>query len=349
MVIYSWTQTHRAATKLYHILTHPSTLLKEIQGQNEQALQQQKKQRKSIQQQTEEQDRMEDDPDMVDSGATEMMPVSMLNTRSIAAMEESLPEGGTQDEMDDSSDDSVAPGKLKRKIDRYPNPFGPNVSDMDEQEDDEGWLGSGAECSEDGKTKSNSVRLTTPKLSQNHNRRIPDFSIPSLGPAMDPGQFENTDPPSHFSTISAASIFNTPRSRATSTYSRTSDVTPAHAPVTEPIATPVLSNVDSEPSRRVSLDKDASRMPAAPNDHSLTCSSDRYAPHSDTMPNSPWAERSHIQEQFLTPLTSNVSSILASSSSSSSFTDASSVAFSISSRDSVSSFVSAPSVNEVVS
>ncbi|KAF9291564.1 hypothetical protein BGZ68_003502 [Mortierella alpina] len=99
---------------------------------------------------------MDDDPDMVNSGATEMVPVSMLNTRSIAAMEESLPEDGTQDEMDDSSDDSIGPGKLKRKIDRYPNPFGPNVSDMDEQEDDEGWLGSGADCSENGETKSNS-------------------------------------------------------------------------------------------------------------------------------------------------------------------------------------------------
>ncbi|KAG9322695.1 hypothetical protein KVV02_008272 [Mortierella alpina] len=349
MVIYSWTQTHRAATKLYHILTHPSTLLKEIQGQNELSLQQQKKQRKSIQQQTEEQDRLDDDPDMVDSGATEMVPVSMLNTRSIAAMEESLPEDGTQDEMDDSSDDSVSPGKLKRKIDRYPNPFGPNVSDMDEQEDDEGWLGSGADCSEYGETKSNSVRLTTPKLSQNHNRRIPDFSIPSLGPAMDPGQFEGVEPHSHLSTLSAASIFNTPRSRATSIYSRTSDTAPGDAPVTEPIATQASSNVHDGPSRPASSNQDVSRIPTVPNDHSQLRSSDRCAPHSESMPDSPWAERSHIQEQFLKPSTSNVSSILTSSSSSASFTDASSVAFSISSRDSVPSFVSAPSVNEVIS
>ncbi|KAF9573686.1 hypothetical protein EC968_008202 [Mortierella alpina] len=347
MVIYSWTQTHRAATKLYHILTHPSTLLKEIQGQNEQALQQQKKQRKSIQQQTEEQDRLEDDPDMVDSSATEMVPVSMLNTRSIAAMEESLPEDGTQDEMDNSSDDSVSPGKLKRKIDRYPNPFGPNVSDMDEPEDDEGWLGAGADCSEYGETKSNSVRLTTPKLSQAHNRRLPDFSTPSLGPAMDPGQFESSESHSHLSTLSAASIFNTPRSRATSTHSRTSDSTPADAPVKESIVAP--SSVHDRSSQPVLSSEDVSTMSTVPKDHSQDCCSDRYAPRSGVVLDSPWAERSHIQEQFLTPSTSNVSSILASSSSSASFTDASSVAFSISSRDSVSSFVSAPSVNEVIS
>ncbi|KAF9961774.1 hypothetical protein BGZ72_002013 [Mortierella alpina] len=323
-------------------------LLKEIQGQNEQALQQQRKQRKSIQEQTEEQDRLDDDPDMEDGGATEMVPVSMLNTRSIAAMEESLPEDGTQDELDDSSDDSVSPGKLKRKIDRYPNPFGPNVSDMDEQEDDEGWLGSGADCSEYGETKSNSVRLTTPKLSQNHSRRIPDFSIPSLGPAMDPGQFESAEPHSSLPTLTATSIFNTPRSRATSTYSRTSDTNPTDA-VAEPVITPALVNVRDGPSRPDLSSQDVSRIPKVPTEYSQSRNSDQNAPNFDVMPDTPWAERSHIKEQFLTPSTSNVSSILASSSSSASFTDASSVAFSISSQDSVSSFVSAPSLNEAVS
>ncbi|KAG0274291.1 hypothetical protein BGZ95_009937, partial [Linnemannia exigua] len=200
MMIYSWTHTQKTATRLYHILTKPSSLLQHIQGQNDQLYQQQKKQRKSIQQLTEEQDRMEDDPDMRFGAVTEMVPVSMMNTRSVASMaDEFHPSSQTQDplewspmlEGDDSREDSAMPRKPKRRIESYPNPFAPADSDTESQEDDEGWFGRGEDCSEDGVTKTNSVRLTTPTFSHTFRGRIPEFTTSSLGPAMDPRQFEN--------------------------------------------------------------------------------------------------------------------------------------------------------------
>lgn len=200
MMIYSWTHTQKTATRLYHILTNPSSLLQHIQGQNDQV--HHKKQRKSIQQLTDEQDRMDDDPDMRFGAVTEMVPVSMMNTRSVASMtEEALPH--TQDQMelsspsspvllgDDFTEDSALPRNPKRRIESYSNPFAPTVSNMDPQEDDEGWLGMGEDCSVDGVTKTNSVRLTTPTFPQASRGRIPDFTTSSLGPAMDPRQFEN--------------------------------------------------------------------------------------------------------------------------------------------------------------
>ncbi|KAF8927130.1 hypothetical protein EDD21DRAFT_415726 [Dissophora ornata] len=222
MMIYSWTHTQQTATRILNILTKPSTFLKEIQGQNDQALvPQEMKHRKSIQQMTEEQDMEEDDPDML-NGATEMMPVSMMNIRSVATMEESLPEDPeAQSVQGDSSDDeSITPGKPRRRIDQYSNPFGTGVSSEDDPEDEEE--------EEDGHSKTNSVRLTSQKLSQ---RRIPDFSTSALGPAMDPRQYESGDDarsttaPS-ISSFSTGSLFNTPRNatlnRPASTYSRTS-------------------------------------------------------------------------------------------------------------------------------
>ncbi|KAG0335593.1 hypothetical protein BG004_008394 [Podila humilis] len=91
MMVYSWSHnTRETATRLYHILAQPSTLFKELSGAtaivassgtNRDLLikQQQQQPRKSIQQMTEEQDRMDDDPDM--TRATELVPVSMSNTR----------------------------------------------------------------------------------------------------------------------------------------------------------------------------------------------------------------------------------------------------------------------------
>ncbi|KAG0057635.1 hypothetical protein BGZ83_007008 [Gryganskiella cystojenkinii] len=186
MMLYSWTQTAQTATRLFHILTtQPSNLLKEIQGQNEQALlsQQRRQPRKSIQQLTEEEDRMEDDPDMINGTATEMVSVSMMNTRTVAGMAESLSEQDT--EMQDR------PGI--RKIEQYQNPFAPAIAGTDEQEDDEGWLGRGDLRSESGATKSNSVRLTSTKLTV--ERALPNFNHrpSSLGAAMDPHQFETRD------------------------------------------------------------------------------------------------------------------------------------------------------------
>ncbi|KAF9101499.1 hypothetical protein BGX29_005544 [Mortierella sp. GBA35] len=220
MMIYSWTHTQKTATRIYHILTKPSSLLHHIQGQNDQVYQQQKKQRKSIQQITEEQDRMEDDPDMRFGTVTEMVPVSMMNTRSVGSMmgeEEFSLSSHTQDPLEssflgDSTEDSALPRKPKRRIESYSNPFGPTVSNMDEQEDDEGWFGRGEECSEDGVTKTNSVRLTSPMFSHSVRGRIPEFTTSSLGPAMDPRQFESENnsrsgelPVPSFST---SSIFN---------------------------------------------------------------------------------------------------------------------------------------------
>lgn len=199
MMIYSWTHTQKTATRLYHILTKPSALLHHIQGQNDQV--HHKKQRKSLQQITDEQDRMEDDPDMRFGAVTEMVPVSMMNTRSVASMaDEALPPSSSQDPMalssssllgDDFTEESALPRKPKRRIESYSNPFAPPVNDMDPQEDDEGWLGMGEECSVDGVTKTNSVRLTAPTFPQGFRGRIPEFTASSLGPAMDPHQFES--------------------------------------------------------------------------------------------------------------------------------------------------------------
>ncbi|KAF9352261.1 hypothetical protein BGX26_009894 [Mortierella sp. AD094] len=215
MVIYSWTRTQQTATHLYHILSKPSTIFKEIKSQNDQTqLQQYKRQRKSVQQMTEEQDMMDDDPDMLN--ATEMIPVSMMNTKSVASMEESLPEDPQEQDVhgDSSDDDPTIPRKPKRRIDKYTNPFGSGVTSEDELEDDEGWFGRGDECSEDGHTKSNSVLLTSTKLSHSLSKRTSEFSTSSLGPAMDPGQFESEE--ARTSTLqtsfSTPSLFNTPRS-----------------------------------------------------------------------------------------------------------------------------------------
>ncbi|KAF8946369.1 hypothetical protein BGZ47_000709 [Haplosporangium gracile] len=219
MMIYSWTHTQKTATRLYHILTKPSSLLQHIQGQNDQV--HHKKQRKSIQQITEEQDRMEDDPDMRLGAVTEMVPVSMMNTRSVAFMADEALLPSSQDPMelspssllgDDFTEDSALPRKPKRRIESYSNPFAPSVNDMDPQEDDEGWLGMGEECSVDGVTKTNSVRLTSPTFSQASRGRIPEFSTSSLGPAMDPRQFENESSPRSgelpVPSFSTSSVFN---------------------------------------------------------------------------------------------------------------------------------------------
>ncbi|KAI7819228.1 hypothetical protein BC939DRAFT_479743 [Gamsiella multidivaricata] len=212
MMIYNWTHIQRPSSRLYHILTRPVAFLKGIREPNDQALvHQPKRSHKSMQQLTEEQDRLEDDPDML-NGATEMVPVTMLNIRSAASMEESRPED--PDAHKESSDDELnTPRKPRRQIDQYPNPFGPGVSSDDELEDDEGWLGRGEDRSEEGHTKSNSVRLTTPTISHKFSRQMPDFPTPSLGPAMDPRQFESGEDAragSSRSSVYAASLFNKP-------------------------------------------------------------------------------------------------------------------------------------------
>ncbi|KAG0333887.1 hypothetical protein BG000_008804 [Podila horticola] len=224
MMIYSWTHTQRTATRLYHILAKPSTLLKELRS-GELLHQQPKKQRKSIQQMTEEQDMMEDDPDMTSESATEMMPVSMLNTRKVLDNDDTLfsesrnsvsGDGGDMEGLMNENDDGT-PRKPKRRIDRYSNPFGPNVTD--ELEDDEGWLGRGEVCSEWGETKTNSVRLTsTARLlaTANHRRQV-DFSTPtSLGAAMDPRQFDMDDTPANTSPSSSFSLSPTMSSSGSS-------------------------------------------------------------------------------------------------------------------------------------
>ncbi|KAG0231113.1 hypothetical protein B0O80DRAFT_435322 [Mortierella sp. GBAus27b] len=183
MVIYSWTQTQQTALRLYHVLSKPSSLLRSIRGQDDQALvPQHRKQRKGIHQQADE----EDWDDL--NGATEMVPVSMTNVRKTASMEESLPEHPEDPDMHElsSDDDSTAPRKPKRHIGGYRNPFGPGVSSDDEVEDDELWFGREDRWLENGRTKSNSVRLK----SQTNDRGIPDFSTPSL---MDPQQSEGGD------------------------------------------------------------------------------------------------------------------------------------------------------------
>ncbi|KAG0210304.1 hypothetical protein BGX28_009460 [Mortierella sp. GBA30] len=349
MVIYSWTHTHRAATKLYHILTHPGTLLKEIQGQSAHS-QEQKKQLKSIQQQTEEQDQMEDDPDMLDSTATEMVPVSMLNARTVASMEESLPvDDGMQDGVDDSSDDSITPGQPRRKIDRYRNPFSPTVSSTGEQEDDEGWLGAGEECSEYGETKSNSVRMSSPKTSRSDRRRIPDFSTPSLGPAMDPSQFKdmadnNIPTGSRLSSLSASSVFNTPRlSRSSSPLLRTSNsATSSHETI--PAATLTAGVQQHGPSPPSLPHQGLSKV--STND-SLQRDSEPEQLPAPAMADSLWTEQSHIREEYYAPSMSDVSGMVTSTTAS--FTDISSVAFSESSGHSIPSFTSIPSFDEVIS
>ncbi|KAG0354636.1 hypothetical protein BG005_006326 [Podila minutissima] len=229
MMIYSWTHTQRTATRLYHILAKPSTLLKELRS-GELLQQQPKKQRKSIQQMTEEQDMMEDDPDMTSESATEMMPVSMLNTRKALENDDTLfsesrnsasGDGGGMEGLMNENDDGT-PRKPKRRIDQYSNPFGPNITD--ELEDDEGWLGRGEACSEWGETKTNSVRLTsTARLlaTANHRRQV-DFSTPtSLGAAMDPRQFEMDDTPANTSPSSSFSLSPTMSSSGSSFTSTT--------------------------------------------------------------------------------------------------------------------------------
>jgi len=222
MMIYSWTHTQRTATRLYHILAKPSTLLKELRN-GELLHQQPKKQRKSIQQMTEEQDMIEDDPDMTSESATEMMPVSMLNTRKVLENDDTLfsesrnssGEGGMEGLMNENDDGT--PRKPKRRIEQYGNPFGPNITD--EPEDDEGWLGRGEACSEWGETKTNSVRLTsTARLlaTANHRRQV-DFSTPtSLGAAMDPRQFDMDDTPANTSPSSSFSLSPTMSSSGSS-------------------------------------------------------------------------------------------------------------------------------------
>ncbi|KAI1317394.1 hypothetical protein EDD11_008458 [Mortierella claussenii] len=218
MMIYSWTHTQRTTSRLYHILTKPSTLLKDMREQDGwAAVHQQKKQRvKSIQQMTEEQDRMEDISD-VTCGATELVPVSMINTRSVATMEESLPEDPQDLELrtcESSDEDSTTPRRPRRRIDKYPNPFGTGVSSSDEMEDDEGWFGRGEDRSEDGHRRTNSVRLASPRMAPRYSRRMPDFGTPSLGPAMDPRQFESgedTRTGSLVSSLSTPSPFDTSR------------------------------------------------------------------------------------------------------------------------------------------
>ncbi|KAF9937426.1 hypothetical protein BGZ65_001496 [Modicella reniformis] len=174
---------------------------------NDQALVQHKKQRKSIQQLTDEQDRLDDD---LLNGATEMVPVSMMNTRSIATMEEFLPKdpkeldvnGHLSDDGRSSDDGLRSPRKPRRRIEQYQNPFGTSVSSEDEFDDDNEWPGRGEDQSEEGHTKANSVRLTSSKDSS--NRRMPDFTTPSLSPALDPRQSDNENS----NTVSSSSSFS---------------------------------------------------------------------------------------------------------------------------------------------
>ncbi|KAG0082705.1 hypothetical protein BGZ93_009724 [Podila epicladia] len=229
MMIYSWTHTQRTATRLYHILTKPSTLLKELRS-GELLQQLPKKQPKSIQQMTEEQDMMEDDPDMTSESATEMVPVTMLNTRKALENDDILfsesrnsasGDGGDMEGFMNENDDGT-PRKPKRRIDQYSNPFGPNITD--ELEDDEGWLGRGEACSEWGETKTNSVRLTSTArlLATANRRRQVDFSTPtSLGAAMDPRQFEMDDTPANTSPSSSFSLSPTMSSSGSSFTSTT--------------------------------------------------------------------------------------------------------------------------------
>jgi len=199
MMIYSWKQTQQTAWRFYHILSKPSSLLQAIRGQDDLAPVQSRKQRKSIQQLTDEADRLEEDLDILD-GATEMVPVSMMNSRGTATMEESLPEHpgipGTHGHLNDGDSTTRKPN---RQIEQYHNPFIPSVPSEDEQEDDEEWS--------ESEEKTNSVRLTSRKLSYATGRRIPDFTS-SLGPAMDPRQFRGDES----SSSSVSSLFSTPTS-----------------------------------------------------------------------------------------------------------------------------------------
>ncbi|KAK3814321.1 MAG: hypothetical protein J3Q66DRAFT_346240 [Benniella sp.] len=206
MMIYSWKQTQQTAWRFYHILSKPSSLLQAIRGQDGLAPVQSRKQRKSIQQLTDEADRLEEDLGILD-GATEMVPVSMMNSRGTATMEESLPEHpGTPDIHGHSNDGDSITRKPNRRIEQYHNPFIPSVPSEDEQEDDEEWSEI-EEQPEDRNTKTNSVRLTSHKLSYATGRRIPDFTS-SLGPAMDPRQFRGDES----SSSSVSSLFSTPPS-----------------------------------------------------------------------------------------------------------------------------------------
>ncbi|KAF9191610.1 hypothetical protein BGZ51_006981 [Haplosporangium sp. Z 767] len=314
MMIYNWTHTHRAATRLYHILTNPSMLLKEIQGHSEHL--QHMMRRKSIQQLTEEQDRMDDDPDMLNDTATEMVPVSMTNIRSAANMEESLPEDSESLEgHGDSSDDSASPRKLKRRIGHYPNPFGPNISSMDEQEDDEGWFGRGEECSESGETKTNSVRLSTPKQPHFIRRPIPNFATSSLGHAMDPGQFENTmdiQASPRLSTLSTTSIFNTPTgarfNQPSSNFSPTVESTSKSAPR---LAITTSITLDKQtPSQPSVCEQETSLAQENPQMEPGSQQDSHYA----TPIESPWEEQSRMLADFRSPSISNHSSPISSTS-----------------------------------
>ncbi|KAG0255265.1 hypothetical protein BG011_005228 [Mortierella polycephala] len=349
MMIYNWTHTHRAATRLYHILTNPRMLFKEIQGHNEHL--QNMMQRQSIQQLTEEQDRMDDDPDMLDDTATEMVPVSMMNIRSAANMEDSLPEDPESLEgHDDSSDDSASPRKLKRRIDHYPNPFGSNISSMDEQEDDEGWFGRGEECSENGETKTNSVRLSTPTQPHSIRRPIPDFATSSLGYAMNPGQFENTTDKqagSRLSTLSTTSIFNTPTgarfNQPSFNSSPTAELTSRSA-ARLAITTSITSDKQtpsqlSEGEQKISLAQKNLETEPGPQQNS----------HYPTPIESPWEEQSRILADFRPPSTSDHSSPSNSTpDASSGFTSLIAIN-SLASADSISSSGETPSFSEAVS
>ncbi|KAG0374230.1 hypothetical protein BGX24_010660 [Mortierella sp. AD032] len=356
MMIYSWTHTQKTATRLYHILTTPSSLLQHIHGQNDQIHQQQKKQRKSIQQLTEEQDMMEDDPDMRFGAVTEMVSVSMMNTRSVASMaDESRHSSQTQDplewstmpEGDDVREDSAMPRKPKRRIEAYPNPFAPADSDTESQEDDEGWFGRGEACSEDGVTKTNSVRLTSPTFSHTFRGRIPEFTTSSLGPAMDPRQFE-TESPNRTSrcggelpvpSFSTSSIFNRstgvsfdrPSSRASiaSQSSASNYVTPPSSMVSPaPSANSNRTLVSSQNHRHDKApslwQQDTTTVPQE-DEHLESAASSIYHDLPSDDDDSPWSDRSSYREhhqaaaiQFPT---------IVRSSTASSFTDASSSSF----------------------
>lgn len=208
MVFYGWTQTQRTALRVYHnILSKPGALLRSIRGQDEQALvQQRRKQHKGIQQLMDEEDRLENDLGVLNN-ATEMVPVSLMNTQHVATMEKSLPEDPEEPDINglSSDDDSTGLRKPSRQIDQYGNPFGPGVSSDDEQEDDEGWFGHEEEQTENESTKTNSVRLLSRKLSRSYGRRMPDFITPSLSPPMGPRQFESGNPGSSSSISSTLS------------------------------------------------------------------------------------------------------------------------------------------------
>ncbi|KAF9904079.1 hypothetical protein EC991_003112 [Linnemannia zychae] len=361
MMIYSWTHTQKAATHLYHILTKPSSLLQHIQGQNDQVQQQQKKQRKSIQQLTEEQDRLDDDPDMRFGAVTEMVPVSMMNTRSVASMaEDSFPSSQTQDPLelpmlrgDDLNEDSALPRKPKRRIESYSNPFTPSDSDTEPQEDDEGWFGRGEDCSEDGVTKTNSVRLTSPTFSHAFRGRIPEFATSSLGPAMDPRQFEseshnnnNNNNASRSAALpvpsfSTSSIFNRstgvtldrPSSRASvgsqssvSNYFTPSSSMTSPAPSANSNRTLVSSQNHRQEKAPSLWQQDTTTVPRE-DEHLVSAASSIYHDLPSDDDDSPWSDHSSYHEHHQAAAVQFPAIVRSSTAS---FTDASSIAISAS-------------------